>query len=326
MAVLVALLSTAPAAAQDEADATDAEDTSAEPEDDEIEEAAPEEDEPSASDPAEAGAADGSSTSEVDDRAEAQDAEADDEPEADDLGVDPYLPGMELPDDDPGAAVYEDEADADDDDLPDGKPFAKGDMEVGLGLGGFGGSEYFVLGLGGTFAYYVVNRFAPGIDLSYTHTFSDRREYPDSLTTLPFLKFVIIRSTKFAPYVMVAGGRDFQWGGSSNPTKGIRAADAWIFGGGLGAHIGIGDHFAIKLQILALYYWYDDTRVSGFKDSVFTETDENGDKYAWVDDDYNVGCDPNTEECYQYFKKDDWKDKDGELFFPLITIGFAFFF
>ncbi len=171
----------------------------------------------------------------------------------------PFVPDVELEDDE-----YDDYDDDDDalqdalDDLPDGKPFAKGDIELGLNLGAYGYSGYFQLAIGGAFAYYVVNRLAPGIDLSYTHVFSSELEYPESFTALPFLKFVIVRSTRFAPYLILTGGRNFQWGGTDDPDKGYTAVGSWILGGGAGAHIGMGQHVALKLQLLALYYWYDE--------------------------------------------------------------------
>ncbi len=195
----------------------------------------------------------------------------------------PFVPDVELEDDE--YDDYDDDALQEAlDNLPDGKPFAKGDIELGLGLGGYGSGGTFNLAIGGAFAYYVVNRLAPGIDLGYTHIFSDELEYPESFTTLPFLKFVILRSTKFAPYLILTGGRNFQWGGTDDPDKGYAAVSAWILGGGAGAHIGIGQHVALKIQLLALYYWYDEKIIR------------------------------------------DGKVKDGELLFPVISIGIAFIF
>jgi hypothetical protein len=240
----------------------------------------------------------------------------------DDLGVDDdYVPGMEE-----ATVPYDDQLPPEEDEeIDDGKPFAKGDIELGLGLGGYGSSDFFVLSIGGSFAYYVVNRLAPGIDINYMHVFSDDYEYPDSFTLLPFLKFVIIRSTKFAPYLVLAGGREFQWGGSSDPEKGVREADAWILGGGAGAHIGLGEHFALKIQLLALYYWYDNTKIIGVDDSWFDDTN-NGETAAFVTDD-GQPCDDGDPDCTGvYYKSQDRKDLSGELFFPLITIGFAVFF
>jgi hypothetical protein len=105
---------------------------------------------------------------------------------------------------------------------------------------------------------------------------------------LPFLKFVVLRSQKFAPYLIVTGGREFQWGGTDNPAKGYSAVGSWLAGGGAGAHIGVGAHLAIKLQILALYCWYDETIVR-----------------------YSGG---------------DTEKLDGELLFPIVQIGLAFTF
>lgn len=195
----------------------------------------------------------------------------------------PFVPDVKIEDD--SYDDYDDDALQEAlDNLPDGKPFAKGDIELGLGLGAYGYSGYFQLAIGGAFAYYVVNRLAPGIDLSYTHVFSSELEYPESLTVLPFLKFVIVRSTRFAPYLVLTGGRNFQWGGTDDPDKGYTAVGSWILGGGAGAHIGMGQHVALKLQLLALYYWYDETI------------------------------------------NDAGKNKDGKLFFPVISIGIAFMF
>jgi hypothetical protein len=215
------------------------------------------------------------------------------------------------------------------DDLPDGKPFAKGDMELGLGLGGAGDGEYFQLVVGGTFAYYVVNRLAPGIDLQYSTVFHEDYEYPSAVTALPFLKFVILRARSFAPFLILTGGREFQWGGSDNPFKGVQAAGAWIVGGGAGAHVGIGDHFSITVQILALYYWYDDAKIRGFDDDVFDGQhagDDDDGRYVLIEEDGSVGCDPATADCYAFYESDDRKDLAGELFFPMIHIGLALSF
>lgn len=241
----------------------------------------------------------------------------------------PFVPDVEIEDD-----AYDDDDYQDDalqealDNLPDGKPFAKGDIELGLGLGAGGSGDYFQLSVGGAFAYYVVNRLAPGIDLHYTHIFSSDWEYPDSFTVLPFLKFVMLRSTKFAPYLILAGGRDFQWGGSDDWGKGVQAMAAWILGGGAGAHIGLGRHVALKIQLLALYYWYDETKIVGVDDSWYNdELPETGEQVALIDEN-DKPCDEGQEGCNSYLSKsnDAGKDRDGKLFFPVISIGIAFMF
>ena len=92
-----------------------------------------------------------------------------------------------------------------------------------------------------------------------------------------------------------------------------------------GAHIGLGEHFALKVQLLALYYWYDDTKVIGVKDSWFDD-EYNGQQAAFVTDN-GQPCDDGDPGCTSvYYKSQDRKDLAGELFFPLITIGFAIFF
>lgn len=173
--------------------------------------------------------------------------------------VEPYVPGIDAPAED--AVPYDDQLPPADEEVDDGKPFAKGDIELGVGIvaggGGYFGSSTFVLGAGGSFAYYVVNRLAPGIQLQYVHVFSDVK-YPDDLRVLPFLKFVILRSFKFAPYLVVAGGRDFEWGGTEDPTKGFPAVSSWLLGGGAGAHIGLGERASMNIMLLALYHWFDE--------------------------------------------------------------------
>lgn len=140
----------------------------------------------------------------------------------------------------------------------DNRPYAKGDMELGFGLGGMGGSGFFSLSVGARFNYYVVPRLAPGISLNYQTIWGDL-EYPQSLTTLPYLKFVLIRSRRFAPYLIAAGGREFQWSGTDDATQGYAAIDSWIVGGGIGMHIGIGSNFALMIQVLFLYYFFDES-------------------------------------------------------------------
>jgi hypothetical protein len=226
--------------------------------------------------------------------------------------LDPFLPPASSPperDGVPRDGAYEDEAQPGQDAPPDTEPFAQGDMEAGAGLGGYGDGSYFALSVGGLFAYYVVARLAPGLDLQYTTVFSedDNYDYPDSLTLLPFLKFVIMRSTRFAPYVVATGGREFEWGGDFK-------TDAWIAGGGVGAHIGIAEHFAIKVQLLLLYYWYDDTKVYGYRDKDLGK-DEMG-KYI------EGTCDGQPCRIYVH----DEKDLSAELVFPVITVGMAFTF
>ncbi len=239
----------------------------------------------------------------------------------------PFVPGVE-------STVEVDESQFED--MPDPEenlPFAKGDMEVGVNLAMAGSGDYFYFGAGGTYAYYVIDRLAPGLEVTYTHIFLNK-DYgyaePHTMTLLPFLKFVILRSRSVAPYLVAAGGYQFEWGSKY-------AVNAWIAGGGAGVHVGLGEHFALNIQLLALYYWYDKTKVYLYDDNLFTieeETDsvvdetgevttvKTGEKYFET----NCRVESGTEICDRYYKSNDMKDEDSELFFPLITFGVAFFF
>jgi hypothetical protein len=228
--------------------------------------------------------------------------------------------------------------------------FAKGAMEAGLGFGLAGSGDEFYLGVGGKFAYYVVNRLAPGIDLQYTHIFSDALisetltyDYPDSFRLLPFLKFVVLETKNVAPYLMIAGGYEFQWGSEF-------AVGAGIIGGGGGVNVVLGDHVAINIELLGLHYWYEETRIYGFEDStLYRGTGAfDGERYRPLgsgpqdappsdpDNPFVPGEDEVTlsKQDAEYIcvagtsceKVYDDKDADREWFFPLITIGLVVFF
>ena len=66
-------------------------------------------------------------------------------------------------------------------------------MEPAFGLGAWGGGGVFTLSVGGSFAYYVLNGFAPGLQVDYEITFSDLK-YPQIYTLLTFLKPVFYRA------------------------------------------------------------------------------------------------------------------------------------
>ena len=171
-------------------------------------------------------------------------------------GVEPWVPEAEEAAD---AAYEEALREAYEEALAyDDRPFGKGAMELGFGLGGWGGGGDFTLSVGAAFAYYVVNGLAPGLQIDYQTTFSDF-EYPQSFTLLPFLKYVFYRSHSFSPFLVVAGGREFQWAGTDDPDKGYAAIGSWIAGGGPGVHIGFGRRFGLSIQVLFLYYFFDET-------------------------------------------------------------------
>lgn len=154
---------------------------------------------------------------------------------------------------------------------PEVLPFAKGDMEAALNLAMAGSGDYFYFGAGGSYAYYIIDRLAPGVEVNYTHVFLNQDfgyDEPNTLTMMPFLKFVVMRSRSVAPYLVATGGYQVEWGSDV-------ATSAWIVGGGGGVHVGLGKHFALNIQLVALYYWYGNTRVYSFKDGGIVRIDGN---------------------------------------------------
>ncbi len=231
---------------------------------------------------------------------------------------------------------------------PEPEPFSKGDMEAGLGLGAAGVGDYFHLTLRGFFAYYIFDRLAPGLDLGYTHMFGDdtvsrgrykiKIDLPDSLLLMPFVKYVFFQSGSFFPYVVVSGGRQFEWGADE-------AASGWTVGGGLGAHVRVAGRVQFRIQLLALHYWYDSRKVMGYADEkIYTDgegyefyaepaylsppetvgegiilTDKNGNRFKCMGETYEdleMNC-PLVE---------DEADTKKKWFFPLISIGLAVVF
>jgi hypothetical protein len=258
-------------------------------------------------------------------QADAEDADAGAaEPELEE----PFVPGA------PAEPAFDDGAQPPAEDLPDGKPFAKGDMEPGVGLAfaGYDGDYYMIIGA--SFAYYVVNHFAPGLEVSYGTDFGSAN-IPDSVTLLPFAKFVILRSTKFAPYLIALGGREFQF-------NGYNSVHSWIVGGGAGMHIGLGEHIALKIQVTFQHHWYDDPRVRGYDDDRLYK-DEAGNKYPcpsgtscgdladWAPAAATDGTpclvqnEADPESPYTCAEKDK-SDLTHEWIFPIISLGMTFSF
>lgn len=224
------------------------------------------------------------------------------EPEAEPVLEEPYIPPLE-----------DDRVDYDDDaleealeNIPDGKPFGKGDMELGVGLGMSGYGDQYYMMLGAAFGYYVINGLAPGIDINYTTDFGST-DFSDSITLLPFLKWVFYRSHKFSPYIIGGAGREFQWAGAF-------PVHSWLAGLGFGAHIGIGSHVVIKIQMMFLHHWYDDPMVKGWPDDkVFcgNYVDGNGDDTGILA----------PETCTT-----ENNDVNREWIYPIITLGVSFMF
>jgi hypothetical protein len=233
------------------------------------------------------------------------------------------------------------------DTMEEKRPFSKGDMEIGLGLGLAGDGSASYLGVGGKYAYYVIDKLAPGLDLQYTHIFVDEslgHDYPDSLTLLPFLKYVITQKM-VAPYVFVKGGYDIEWGTDW-------AVNAWVLGLGGGVHVGVGKHFTINIELSALHYWYSGTKQYWYDDDdLLGVRDGGGQKVFKSDCESSPNCNATPEdnpaapdgtwilrdsEGNNYICTDealcstdtvrDKKDVTREWFFPLVTIGMGFFF
>jgi hypothetical protein len=146
--------------------------------------------------------------------------------------------------------------------IVDNRPYGRGDMELSIGLGFGGYSDSFTLAIGADFACYVVARLAPGLALSYRATWGDVA-YPQSFTVFPYLKYVLVRSFRFAPYILVGGGRDFEWGGAEESFTGTTfngyvAVDSWLFGVGGGAVVMFSPKVGMKFQVLAMYENYDE--------------------------------------------------------------------
>ncbi|MCP4603853.1 MAG: hypothetical protein GY847_25595 [Proteobacteria bacterium] len=235
----------------------------------------------------------------------------------------------------------------------DNPPFAKGINEAGLNFAMAGSGDYFYFGAVPQYAYYVIDRLAPGIQLWYTHIFLSRDygyDEPHTLTILPFLKFVILRSRSVAPYIFVTAGYQFEWGSDN-------AVNAWTLGGGGGVHVGLTEHVFLNIQLLAQYYWYRNTKIYEYADNrVFKDKDgmkyvsdsaERRDDYenedAWYgyrdrdgvihncagSDDPECALYPlerciNEDDCIPPYN--DQSDEKRELLFPLITFGVSVFF
>ncbi len=241
----------------------------------------------------------------------------------------PFIP--EIEDD---RVEYDDDALEDAlEEVSDGKPFGKGEKELGIGLGMAGYGDNYYIGIGASFAYYVIKGLAPGLSLNYTTDFGST-EMADSITVLPYLKWVFFRSHKFSPYVVVDAGKEWQWAGQY-------PAHSWIAGAGFGAHIGIGKHVMINVSILFQHHWYDDPRVNEYPDDK-VYTDDNGYdfwcgglgtcnldgwEYSVDTQNYITGLcedptDPDT--CAEPIS--DKKDIEREWIYPIINLGVSIMF
>jgi hypothetical protein len=137
-------------------------------------------------------------------------------------------------------------------------PFGKGEMSLAVGLGGYG-SDGFTLTAGAIFDYYVIDRLAPGMDITYQATFGDVK-HPQDLSLFPYLKYILIRSNRIAPYLLAGGGRSLEWGGAARELNartgefyGYAPVGSWFTGMGGGIIIGVGMRLRIQVQLLAMY-------------------------------------------------------------------------
>lgn len=143
------------------------------------------------------------------------------------------------------------------------KPFRKGDKELAIGLGGSGYTDGFSFIASAVFAYYVINRLAPGLHIDYQATFGDV-DYPQQLTIFPFVKFVLLRSARIAPYLLAGAGRTMAWAGadpelntSTGEFYGYEAVSSWTLGMGGGVMIGLGKRARLQIELLAIHSIYD---------------------------------------------------------------------
>ena len=221
--------------------------------------------------------------------------------------------------------------------------YAKGDMDttVGISLSGDGNVNY--LGFSAAYAYYLRDRLAPGVKISYTTVLGESDTdygYSESFTLLPLLKFVLSRK-QVAPYIFATGGYEWQWGSRS-------AANAWILGLGGGVNVAVSKRVMINIELAALHYWYIKKKVYWYKDSdlltlqdgsakIFKESCESSNdcgaddiaddfeaeegQYVFEDPDGNTYLCQDEETCGEDAVFSDKKDKDREWFFPLISVG-----
>ena len=201
-------------------------------------------------------------------------------------------------------------------------------LEPSFGLGISSWDDTYTMLISAAVGYYVLDWLQPGLELAYVTDFGSSN-YPDSFRMLPFLKFVLMRGRSFAPYVMAAGGREWQWAGDY-------PVDAWIVGPGIGTYIGAGKKVVINIEVLFLHYWYDDPRVVGYPDDSLYQAD-NGNSYFCPDsecdlDDWVVPPSDDSLLCDSLIsgtcveQADDKKDRDREWIFPIITLGVGILF
>ena len=230
--------------------------------------------------------------------------------------------------------------------VPKVLPFSKGSMELALGVSLSGNNTENYLGVAARYGYYVIDSLALGVDLRYTHVFVDDKagyDFPESLTLLPYAKYILTRKA-VAPYALVTGGYEFEWGADN-------ATNAWILGLGGGVHVTVSKHVRINIELSALHYWYSDTKVYWYEDGSLLRVQGEGNEGLRIfeKDCHEPGvCEPLKGEAAKgdiilldadgkkYHCTDrklcgenafkDKKDRSREWFFPLISVGVGFVF
>ena len=93
------------------------------------------------------------------------------------------------------------------------RPFEQGTMNLGLIFGLSAGAETSIT-VGGRFGYYVLPGLEPGIEVDTTFG-SDRAT---TLSLMPYLRWVFLRSYALSPYLKAQGGRWFIFSGYDDLT------------------------------------------------------------------------------------------------------------
>ena len=166
-------------------------------------------------------------------------------------------------------------------------------------------------------------------------------DYPESMTFLPFVKYVVTQK-RVAPYLFVTGGYEVEWGADN-------ATNAWILGLGGGVHIRVAERFTVNVELGALHYWYANKKVYWYPDEDILRIENSGvhvhgPSCRNADDCLDLAADITQEgqivvvdsEGNRFLCNDaancepldlkDKKDVDREWYFPLVSIGFSVHF
>ncbi len=93
------------------------------------------------------------------------------------------------------------------------RPFEQGTMNLGL-LIGFSAGVETAFSIGGRFGYFVLPGLEPGLEVDATFGSSQ----PTTLSLMPYLRWVFLRSYALSPYLKAQGGRWFIFSGNDDLT------------------------------------------------------------------------------------------------------------